>query len=187
MEEEIIERCPNCGCAVAGQLPEKDQWKQIGKGVLSSIVGGYIGYNYGDEYTADDLAGTVAESTYSLLSAGGKRQIYEFACPNCGYTWRSHGVGGFNQNAQSGYTNNNVTNNSTDQENQYFIDEFNRFFESEDSVLQSKEALNNYLNSIERVIRDTLTNDVVIYKESELKPFFFVIFFLNFHKIKMLN
>lgn len=161
MEEEIIERCPNCGCAVAGQLPEKEQWKEIGKGFLGGLVGAYVGSTYGNEYNADDLADSVAIGTYSLLSAGGKKHVYEFSCPNCGYRWRSHGVGGFNQNAQLGYTNNNVPDNSADNETQYFVDEFNRFFESEDAVLQTKEALNNYLNSIEGVIRDSLTNDVV--------------------------
>lgn len=159
--EEIVEYCPNCGCAVAGQVPSNDIWKDLGRGFLSGFIGGYVGSTFGNENNQESLSNSIAEGAYEVMSSHAGRQVYEFHCPNCNYSWKSHGVGGFNQIAQPNNINTSVPDNSTDQESQYFIDEFNRFFEAEDSILESKEMLNDYLNNIEGVIRDNLSNDVV--------------------------
>ena len=159
--EEIVEYCPNCGCAVAGQVPSNDIWKDLGRGFLSGFIGGYVGSTFGNENNQESLSNSIAEGAYEVMSSHAGRQVYEFHCPNCNYSWKSHGVGGFNQIAQPNNINTSVPDNSTDQESQYFIDEFNRFFEAEDSILESKEMLNDYLNNIEGIIRDNLSNDVV--------------------------
>lgn len=171
MEEEIIECCPNCGCAVAGELPEKDQWKELGKGLLSGFIGGYIGNKYGNEDNADEIAQNLAGGTYALLSTGQKRQVFEFCCPNCGYSWRSHGFGAPPQLSQSTINTNYIEQNSQDWENQAFIEEWNQFFESENSILSSTNALNNYLEKIESIIRNNVRETVVVSEYRYLQAF----------------
>lgn len=163
MEEEIIEYCPNCGCAVAGELPEKDQWKEFGKGFLSSLVGGFFGGKYGDENNAENIAQNVAGGTYALLSAGQKRQVFEFNCPRCGYSWRSHGLGTSpTPLTQAGYEQPNYNQEKIDnQENMLFNDEFNQFFEKENSILSSINSLRSYLNELDGIVKHNVENTVV--------------------------
>lgn len=171
MEEEVIEYCPNCGCAVAGELPEKDQWKELGKGLLSGFIGSYVGNKYGNENNADEIAQNLAGGTYALLSTGQKRQVFEFCCPNCGYSWRSHGLGTSPQLSQSTINTNYIEQNSQDWESQAFIEEWNRFFETENSILSSANALNNYLEKIETIIRDNVREPVVVSEYRYLQAF----------------
>lgn len=163
MEEEIIEYCPSCGCAVAGELPEKDQWKELGKGLLSTIIGGYFGGKYGDDNNAGDIAQNVAGGTYAMLSAGQKRQVFEFNCPRCGYSWRSHGLGDSPAPLpQVEYKQPNNTQEETDnQEIQLFNDEFNQFFDNEDTIISSKESLLSYYNKIDDFAKYNVRNTIV--------------------------
>lgn len=171
MEDEIIEYCPNCGCAVAGELPTKEQWKEFGKGFLSGLIGSYFGNKFGDEDNAGEIAQNFAGGTYSLLSAGQKRQVFEFNCPNCGYSWRSQGLGDSLAplpqvgNVQPNYAQEEIDYQEiqrfNDQEIQRFNDEFNLFFENENSIISSRETLMGYYNKIEKIITGYISQAVV--------------------------
>ena len=162
MEDEIVEYCPNCGCAVAGELPSKDQLKEFGKGFLSGLIGSYIGDKLGEEGYGD-VSRSLTEGTYSLLSSGQKRQVFEFNCPNCGYLWRSHGLGGpSTPSLQAGYGQPGSAQEEIDnQEYQLFSDEFTRFFENEDSILSSSNSLMNYVNKLDGIIKSNIGNTIV--------------------------
>ena len=144
-------RCPRCGSSNTRKSDNR-----LLKGGLAHIGEFALGYGLGWlglEDVAKENANDLAFSQYL---------DDEFQCKDCGYVWKPGQSSTYipqNQsgNSQIGYAHEEITN----QENQLFSDEFNSFFENEKSILLSSDSLRNYMNKIDGIIKNQITDTIV--------------------------
>ncbi len=144
-------RCPRCGSSNTRKSDER-----LLKGGLSFLGDIAIGYGLGKLGLSDYAVDNADDLTLSQYLDD------EFLCKDCGCVWKpGHNPTYIPQNQpennQIDYAQDEIIN----QENQLFTDEFNRFFENEKSILSSSDSLRNYMNKIDGIIKNQISDTIV--------------------------
>ena len=144
-------RCPRCGSSNTRKSDER-----LLKGGLSFLGELAVGYGLGRLGLADVAIENSDELTLRNYLDD------EFLCKDCGYVWKPRQSPTYipqnqSENSQIDYAQDEITN----RENQLFSDEFNRFFENEKSILSSGDSLRYFINKIDGIIKNQISDTIV--------------------------